>query len=40
MLNKKEIIAIVGARQCEKTILMKYIYEELRKSIFYYTVVS
>ncbi len=29
-LNKKEIIAIVGARQCGKTTLMKYVYEGLK----------
>jgi len=28
-LNKKEIIAIVGARQCGKTTLMRHIYDEI-----------
>jgi len=33
-LDKKEIIAIVGARQCGKTTLMKNIFKNLKKAIF------
>lgn len=33
-LNKKEIIAIVGARQCGKTTLIKHIYKKLKEAEF------
>lgn len=33
-LDKKEIIAIVGARQCGKTTLMKHIFKELKNAKF------
>jgi len=33
-LTKKEIIAIIGPRQCGKTTLMKHIFKKLKKAIF------
>jgi len=33
-LKKKEIIAVVGARQCGKTTLLKHIFKDLKKAIF------
>ncbi|MBU4266608.1 MAG: ATP-binding protein [Candidatus Altiarchaeales archaeon] len=33
-LNKKEILAIVGPRQCGKTTLLKHIYEKLESAVF------
>jgi len=33
-LNKKEIIAVVGARQCGKTTLLKHIFKDLKNAIY------
>ena len=33
-LKRKEILAIVGARQCGKTTLLKYIFDKLKDAIF------
>ena len=33
-LNKREIVAVVGPRQCGKTTLIKHIFKDLSKAIF------
>src|SRR3989338_2933058 len=33
-LNKREIVAVVGPRQCGKTTLLKHIFNDLKNAIF------
>ncbi|MBU1199581.1 MAG: ATP-binding protein [Nanoarchaeota archaeon] len=33
-LNKKEIVAVIGARQCGKTTLLKHIFKNLKNALF------